>query len=322
MELTLATLTALAQANMFDSSTYTKISGATSTFFSISNSSETIVFNGQFYYPNGNTSDPQGTLNGWQYYKYGQLQGTITDINTDFGRLISLSKAGQPMSINQIVFDGGDSFYGSNFSDTFISFGPDSTFIGKGGNDTITAWSSGLNISVYSGSANQYSISGGGKIFTIIDSIQSRDGSDTLTNISQAKFSDYTLVFDKTAPIDTTVYQLYQAAFARTPDNGGFRFWTEAAEKQGLSPLQLANNFSSSHEFLQKFGQNPTNLDYVTKLYTNVLGRAPDKGGLDYWTHQADAGRSHEQLLVDFATSQENVQLTGIHTANHVYWTS
>jgi hypothetical protein len=118
-----------------------------------------------------------------------------------------------------------------------------------------------------------------------------------------------------------TIYRIYQAAFARSPDKAGFVYWTNEATSKNLDSLTIANAFTHSQEFQQKFGTNPSNTEYITKLYENVLGRAPDQDGLNYWVHQADSGRSDEQLLVDFANSPENVQLTGIHTTNG-YWTT
>ena len=141
-------------------------------------------------------------------------------------------------------------------------------------------------------------------------------------------FSDYKLILDQRSAIDTTVYQIYQAAFSRMPDTEGFIYWANAADEMGLSALDIARSFVGSQEFALKYGFSqsnalvlPDNSSFINRLYTNALGRAPDAEGLNYWVKQADAGRSREQLLVDFATSPENVKLTGAHTADHIYWT-
>jgi hypothetical protein len=144
---------------------------------------------------------------------------------------------------------------------------------------------------------------------------------DTLTNVQQLKFSDATLVFDLQSSQDLLVYELYQAAYARTPDNAGFRYWAGFADANQSSALTLADAFLSAPEFTQKYGANSSNTTYVTELYTNVLGRAPDQAGLNFWIGQANSGLARDQLLVDFATSTENVQLIGAHTA-HGYWTT
>ncbi len=116
------------------------------------------------------------------------------------------------------------------------------------------------------------------------------------------------------------VYELYQAAFDRMPDTAGFLYWGNAVSANEYTALQVADIFMASAEFTAKFGANPSNDAYVTELYTNVLGRAPDAAGLAYWEGQANSGMAHDQLLVAFATSAENVQLLAPHTANG-YWT-
>ena len=77
----------------------------------------------------------------------------------------------------------------------------------------------------------------------------------------------------------------------------------------------------ASPEFTQKYGANPSNTAYVTALYTNVLGRAPDTAGLNFWIGNANRGEARDQLLVDFATSGENATLIGSHVSNG-FWTT
>ena len=118
---------------------------------------------------------------------------------------------------------------------------------------------------------------------------------------------------------DHLVYLLYQATYDRMPDYAGFEYWAGQADARQLSALQLADIFMAASEFTAKFGANPSNDAYVTELYTNVLGRAPDPAGLAYWEGQANSGVARDQLLVAFATSAENLQTTAPHTANG-YW--
>ncbi|MGA8170939.1 MAG: DUF4214 domain-containing protein [Methylocystis sp.] len=130
-----------------------------------------------------------------------------------------------------------------------------------------------------------------------------------------------TLVTNLHSSEDNLVYLLYQAAYDRIPDYAGFEYWANQADARQLSALQLADIFMAAPEFAAKFGANPSNDAYVTELYTNVLGRTPDTPGLTYWEGQANMGTPRDQLLVDFATSAENVALTAPHTANG-FWVS
>lgn len=177
----------------------------------------------------------------------------------------------------------------------------------------------GASTEVFQGSLGQYQVTSGGSVVT--DTVANRDGTTTLASIQQIKFSDTTLVFDLHSSQDMLVYEIYQAAYARTPDNSGFRYWAGVADAQHTSAVALADAFLAAPEFSQKYGANPTNTAFVTALYTNVLGRAPDQTGLNYWIGQANAGEAHDQLLVAFATSGENTALIGSHVANG-YWTT
>ena len=55
----------------------------------------------------------------------------------------------------------------------------------------------------------------------------------------------------------------------------------------------------------------------VTSLYQNVLGRSPDRSGLNYWLGQLSSGaETRDEALVGFAESAENktlfTEMTGL----------
>jgi hypothetical protein len=94
------------------------------------------------------------------------------------------------------------------------------------------------------------------------------------------------------------VIRLYQAAFDRVPDQGGLKAWVQS----GLSLEQIADGFASSEEFTNRYGTNPSREAFVTSLYYQVLGRAPDAGGLAAWTN---SGQSFSEMLAGFGKSEE-----------------
>ena len=102
-------------------------------------------------------------------------------------------------------------------------------------------------------------------------------GFDELNNVERIKFSDGTLALD-IDPGDTAgqAYRLYQAAFARVPDMPGVAYHMNDMESNGLVLWNIANNFLASPEFKSKYGENPTDEEYVNLLYQNVLGRSAD----------------------------------------------
>ncbi len=120
---------------------------------------------------------------------------------------------------------------------------------------------------------------------------------------------------------------LYQAALGRLPDYAGFTFWLNNYKTVSAgNPLLLSKQFYDSAEFAAKVGGDPTTLaasDYVQKLYLNVLGRAGDFDGVNYWTNVLTAAETagggtdaakdaaRNELLSVFALSAENVAVNG-----------
>jgi hypothetical protein len=200
---------------------------------------------------------------------------------------------------------------GTSGNDTFTSTSANDVYDGGAGVDTV----------VYTGARAQYTVTASSGVLTVADSVAGRNGTDTLSNVEQLKFSDVTLVFDLTSSQDKLVYLLYQAAYARMPDNSGFRYWAGVADANHTSALSLADSFMSAPEFASRYGSAPTNASFVNSLYGNILGRTPDQAGLDYWTGQLNAGLARDQLLVNFANSAENATLTASHTSNG-FWTA
>lgn len=129
--------------------------------------------------------------------------------------------------------------------------------------------------------------------------------SDTLVNIERLQFSDRTVAIDISG-IAGQAYRVYQAAFNRTPDNGGLKYWIGIMDS-GVSLSTVSSGFIGSAEFQKLYGTNPTNELFVTKLYDNVLHRTPDTGGYNYWVGLLNTGGIDKiSTLVNFSESNEN----------------
>jgi Ca2+-binding RTX toxin-like protein len=102
------------------------------------------------------------------------------------------------------------------------------------------------------------------------------------------------------------IFRLYGATLARTPDVSGFKGWTDAlGNGQGLAGI--AAGFVNSTEFQTRYGSQDST-GFVTLLYQNVLGRAPDAGGLSYWRDQLETGtQSRTQVVIGFSESGEYI---------------
>ena len=108
-----------------------------------------------------------------------------------------------------------------------------------------------------------------------------------------------------TTNVVDAVIREYQAAFGRVPDQGGLAYWVGVVATNPFALSNLNTIFANSAEFDARYGANastPATATLVTALYENVLGRAPDDGGLAYW---ASSGLTAAQLLQAFAQSQE-----------------
>jgi methionine-rich copper-binding protein CopC len=115
----------------------------------------------------------------------------------------------------------------------------------------------------------------------------------------------------------------YAAAFARTPvpnsslpdngDLGGLTFWTNQflggpdAQPQYVGDVYaIADFFVASPEFIAQYPLELTNSQFVTALYNNMLSRAPDLAGFNFWVGRLDQGDSRGEVLADFSNTPEN----------------
>jgi hypothetical protein len=104
----------------------------------------------------------------------------------------------------------------------------------------------------------------------------------------------------------------YITALNRDPDYAGFTYWTNQL-KQGVTQLTMLNTFITSAEFTAIYGST-TNTQFVTLVYQNVLNRAPDTNGLNYWVGQLNGGVSRGSVLQSFANGAEYQTLSNNRT--------
>ena len=183
-------------------------------------------------------------------------------------------------------------------------------FIGTTGNDAIDG-GTGTDTIEFSAPYANYSITKTTTGFTVKDNTLT-NSTTTLTNVERLQFSDKTIALDTNGDAGQ-VYRLYQAAFNRTPDKGGLGDWIYGMD-HGVSLLDVSAGFINSAEFKSMYGANPTNSELVTKFYENVLHRAPEQAGYDYWMNQLNShAQTATQVLAGFSESTENqAQVIGV----------
>ena len=115
--------------------------------------------------------------------------------------------------------------------------------------------------------------------------------------------SDLRRSADATTNVDPTT-RLYFAYLQRVPDKSGLQYWV-GKKRAGMLISKISQTFAQSNEFTTKYG-TLTNRQFVTRIYTDVLGRTADPSGVNYWTGQLDAKKkSRGQVMLNFSDSNE-----------------
>ncbi|SFV09289.1 Ig-like domain-containing protein [Pseudoduganella namucuonensis] len=175
--------------------------------------------------------------------------------------------------------------------------------LGKSGDDLIDG-GAGIDTLKYSGASANFSIVRTSSGFSVTDKL-GVNGNDNVTNVERLHFTDSSIALDIDG-VGGQAYRVYQAAFNRSPDLGGLGYWM-AQMDQGASLKEVASGFVASAEFKTAYGANPSNAQIVNQLYQNVLHRAGETAGLDYWVGVLDSkAASVAEVLAGFSESAEN----------------
>ncbi len=187
---------------------------------------------------------------------------------------------------------------------------PDAGHVVDGGADTDTA--------IFAGARAGYAVSTAAGTMTVRATGAAL--ADTLTNVERLQFADTSVAFD-TSGTAGQAYRIYQAAFNRTPDAAGLGYWIAQMDK-GTSLKSVALGFVSSAEFTTQYGTAPSNVDMVNKFYQNVLHRAGETGGVNFWVGVLDSKAvTPAEVLAGFSESAENqAALVGV-MANGIAYT-
>jgi hypothetical protein len=103
------------------------------------------------------------------------------------------------------------------------------------------------------------------------------------------------------------IANLYDAAFNRLPDLGGFQAWKGAIDRGAFTVTGFASALLDSAEFQARYG-NPDNGAFIDLMYRNALNREADAGGHEAWTHMLDSGAmSRAQVLLNFANGDAHL---------------
>lgn len=207
---------------------------------------------------------------------------------------------------------GGDTLSGTRANDRIYALSGNDAINFSGGSDSIDG-GSGNDKVVYRLARTDLSVDKRGDSQVVVR--KPDGGTDTLVNVERVDLTDGDYVFDIGGPNLGFGYRIYQAAFGRTPDEGGLRFWVGELDNfdqngwsEGAKHQYLASAFYNSDEFRLNFGSNISDSAYIEAMYSNVLSRTSDAQGRDYWVGRLQSDASREDILISFAQSDENVQ--------------
>lgn len=190
--------------------------------------------------------------------------------------------------------DASGVLVGTATAENLVGTDQDDRITGSGGNDILSG-EDGIDTAVYMNDISNYGLTiSNGSI--VIEDRSGGDGTDTLNSIEILEFdgtpfelSRFTNVSTLTEADMLAFCELYVAYFNRAPDSTGLLFWGSALA-DGMSMNDIARLFFDQPETQALYGGSSSTGDFVAAVYSNILGRAPDDTGFDYWTGILDSG--------------------------------
>ena len=204
------------------------------------------------------------------------------------------------------LMGGIEDIVGSDFDDVLKGNEGLNNFQGRAGNDVIGG-KSGTDYAQYGIAIDQVlELVAEDDIFRVNTGSSSTEGNDVLFDIERLVFTDGYIAIDING-VGGKAYRIYQAAFDRTPDAEGVGYWIAQMDR-GMEVTEVASRFIDSDEFRSQYGEAPSNDQFLTALYSNVLDREPDNEGFVWWLDQLDNNpeKIPNQVLADFSESPEN----------------
>lgn len=107
-----------------------------------------------------------------------------------------------------------------------------------------------------------------------------------------------------------SAHRLYRAYFLRDADELGLCYWSRLLAGGG-SLAEVSEFFASSDEFDALYG-DLTDRQFVELVYQNVLGRAGEPDGVEFWSAELwSSRRTRGEVMVGFSESPEFILQTG-----------
>lgn len=100
-------------------------------------------------------------------------------------------------------------------------------------------------------------------------------------------------------------YLAYKGLLGRAPEPAAMSNSVQKLAGDRKRPSDVLASIIASSGASARY---PNNKDFVTYIYKNFLGRAPDKKGQDYWVKQLSGGRTRQSVVLGFIAANEVIR--------------
>jgi hypothetical protein len=202
-----------------------------------------------------------------------------------------------------------ESAVGSAFSDVLLGNDAPNMLAGGGGNDTLNG-GGGLDVALFPGARANYSVSSHGSGFDVVD-LTGISGTDLVAGCERIQFAGRGLAFDL-GPGEAAgrTVRIIGAAFDQD-------FISPAYVGIGLGFFDAGASMAQVCALVAQV-MGLANADFVTEVYTNLVGTAPDATTRDAFAsllQGSGGGWSQGQLLelaAYAAPNAQNIDLVGL----------
>jgi hypothetical protein len=266
----------------------------------VSDGVSTTVYEGAFFYTRRGFLEG-GTLTSVTTFTRNAPDLAITGLSVDAALAFDLIELGDLQTFYGTALRGDDVVLGSPGNDVLLGYGGNDQISGAAGADRLEG---GAGNDRLAGGPGDDTLSGGDGADTAVTGALRRqatvsnpavagtlsgpEGADGLLSIETVRFLDGALYFGPDSA-GAGVQRLYLAALGRAADPTSLGAWSAALESGVTSTRAAAATLIGSAEFAGRYGA-PDNAGFVTLLYENAFGRAPDAAGLNFWVGGLDNG--------------------------------
>ena len=190
-------------------------------------------------------------------------------------------------------YGGNDEITGGSGSDTIDGGAGDDT-IREGVGDDYYMGGLGFDVISYEAASEKFAVIFDGDLVIFGDDLLY--GKDVLDGVELINFSDqivdagsFYVVGNLSDNDRKSLTELYIASFNRAPDAIGLNYWASRLY-DGMTLPEIARSFFVQPETVAAYPDGQPTAEFVTRVYNNVLSRAPDNAGLQYWVNELETG--------------------------------